>query len=132
MKHKFVDSVPPVTQMEQGTLYVSIKYNSAIHLCACGCGSEIVTPLSPVGWRLIYNGRSVSLRPSIGNWNYPCRSHYYITEDEIVWAGRFTDKQIKEVQLADKMATDDLCETDTPIKPVHKASFFEWLKSFWR
>jgi len=34
----------------------------------------VVTPLSPTGWSLIFDGETVSLYPSIGNWNFPCRS----------------------------------------------------------
>ncbi len=29
------------------TLYISIPYVTAAHKCPCGCGEEIVTPLSP-------------------------------------------------------------------------------------
>ncbi|MFC4855982.1 DUF6527 family protein [Actinophytocola glycyrrhizae] len=27
-----------------------------------------------------FNGETVSLSPSIGNWSFPCRSHYYSLE----------------------------------------------------
>ena len=29
---------------------------------------------------------TVSLRPSIGNWQLPCRSHYFIVRNRVVWA----------------------------------------------
>jgi hypothetical protein len=79
LQHKFIDLVPG--SLEEGVLYISILYRSAIHLCACGCGREVVTPISPGDWQLFFNGETVSLRPSIGNWKFDCRSHYFITHN---------------------------------------------------
>jgi hypothetical protein len=36
------------------------------------------SPLSPTDWKLTFDGVSVSLHPSDGNWSFPCRSHYRI------------------------------------------------------
>ena len=84
IEHRFVESAPEA--LDDGVLYVSIPYSTALHLCPCGCGSEIVTPISRQGWTLAFDGESISLHPSIGNWNYPCRSHYWIRRDRIEWA----------------------------------------------
>jgi hypothetical protein len=46
------------------------------------------------GWRLIFDGKNVSLLPSIGSWNLPCQSHYFITKNKAVRAPRWTKKQI--------------------------------------
>ena len=81
----FTDQIPPSAEMNDATLYVSVRHNIAIHKCACGCNREVVTPIAPDGWTLIYDGTNVSLTPSIGNWNFPCRSHYYITKNTIDW-----------------------------------------------
>ncbi|WP_243350075.1 DUF6527 family protein [Parabacteroides sp. FAFU027] len=81
VQYKFVDTIPDV--LEEGVLYISILYCTAIHKCVCGCGNEVVTPLAPEGWKLIFDGKSVSLYPSIGNWNFECKSHYYITNSEV-------------------------------------------------
>jgi hypothetical protein len=83
----FVERIPPFNKFEDGTLYISILYNTAIHKCMCGCGSEIVTPISPTGWSLLYDGESASLSPSIGNLNYPCKSHYFLRGNRVVWLG---------------------------------------------
>ena len=56
-----------------------------MHLCCCGCGNEVVTPLNPDGWRLTFDGESVSLHPSISNPDMDCRSHYWITRDKVCW-----------------------------------------------
>jgi hypothetical protein len=51
--------------------------------CACGCGKEVVTPLSATDWKLIFDGKTVSLDPSIGNWGFPCRSHYWVRNNRM-------------------------------------------------
>ena len=96
----FVEVIP--NSLEQGKLYISLKYNAVLHLCACGCGNEVSTPLSPTQWKLFENGNSVSLKPSIGNWSYPCKSHYFITNNEIQWAGRWGEEKIKSARKIDE------------------------------
>jgi Family of unknown function (DUF6527) len=84
--HKFVDQVP--VDLENGVVYVSIPFSTVIHKCWCGCGHEVVTPLSrKTGWQLIFDGESISLHPSVGNRALPCRSHYWIEGNTVVWAG---------------------------------------------
>lgn len=66
---EFVESFP--TPLAAGVFYVSLEYNTCAHLCACGCGDEAVTPLSPAQWSFTYDGESISVRPSVGNWSLP-------------------------------------------------------------
>jgi len=88
----FVDLLPQ--PLEPGMLYISVHYKTMAHLCCCGCGSRVITPLSPTGWSLIYNGKEVSLRPSIGNWSLPCRSHYWIRKNRIEWAESWSQDRV--------------------------------------
>lgn len=90
---EFVENVPE--NFDEGILYISTKYASAIHKCCCGCGNEVVTPLSPVGWSLIFDGDTVSLEPSIGNWNFACRSHYWITRNKVRTADPWAENKIE-------------------------------------
>lgn len=92
LTHRFVQYLPET--LEPGILYISLEYVTASHLCCCGCGKEVVTPLSPVSWRLTFDGETVSLWPSIGNWNLPCRSHYIIDGGRVVVARAWSDDQI--------------------------------------
>ena len=39
IKHEFVDSIP--AELVEGTLYISIRYATAVHRCCCGCGEEV-------------------------------------------------------------------------------------------
>lgn len=103
VSHEFVEFVP--SELAEGVVYVSIPYGTAVHLCACGCGNKVVTPISPAEWKLVYDGESVSLHPSIGNWQFPCRSHYWIRENEVRWARAWTDREIREGEVRD---ADDL------------------------
>lgn len=93
LQHRFVEFIPD--NIEEGVLYVSISYCTAIHKCVCGCGNEVVTPLSPTDWELTFDGKSVSLHPSIGNWNFDCKSHYWIKNNRVNFAGRWTEKEIR-------------------------------------
>lgn len=68
LRHEFVEFIPD--DLEEGVIYISIQYATATHLCACGCGAEVITPISPTDWELTFNGSSVSLSPSIGNWSF--------------------------------------------------------------
>jgi hypothetical protein len=91
-EHQFVEQVPP--DIQPGVLYVSIRYRTVVHLCACGCGNKVVTPIRPPRWHLSYDGDSVSLCPSIGSWQSPCRSHYWIENNRVRWSRAWTDEQI--------------------------------------
>ena len=93
---EFVEYVP--SELEEGTLYISTTYATAVHRCCCGCGSKITTPLAPSEWSLTFDGETVSLSPSIGNWSFPCQSHYWIRRNRIDWAGRMSPEEIAQVR----------------------------------
>ena len=91
LAHEFVDFIPD--DLKDSTLYISFNYSTAVHKCCCGCGREVVTPLSPTGWQLIFDG-TISLYPSIGSWGLPCQSHYFITHNRVDWARKWSNKQV--------------------------------------
>jgi hypothetical protein len=97
---QFVELIPD--QLQDGILYISEKYCTAIHKCCCGCGQKVVSPLSPAKWQLRRHGDAITLHPSIGNWNFPCRSHYWIRRNQIEWARLISEKQIRLVQERDQ------------------------------
>jgi hypothetical protein len=109
LHHEFVEQIPP--SLDKGTVYVSIKYATVAHLCCCGCRHEVVTPLGPTDWRLIFDGETVSLTPSIGNWSFPCRSHYWIRNDRVEWAPSMSEAQISAGRSRDRVAKDRYFET---------------------
>lgn len=72
---------------EPGILYISKEFDIAVHLCACGCGKQTVTPLNEKGWTLTEKNNKVTLRPSIGNFSgeKSHHAHYFITNNKIEW-----------------------------------------------
>lgn len=101
---EFVEFIP--RELEEGVLYLSIAYLIAVHRCACGCGSKVVTPIGPTDWRFEYDGESVSLQPSIGNWQFPCRSHYWITANNVRWSRSWSDEEIRSGRASDIRAKE--------------------------
>ncbi|MFQ6552629.1 DUF6527 family protein [Aestuariibius insulae] len=100
LEHAFVEHIPE--KVKPGILYVSMEYGTAAHSCCCGCGEEIVTPFTPTDWKMIFDGETVSLNPSIGNWTLDCRSHYVIKRGRVIEAGPWTDEQVAAERLRDR------------------------------
>lgn len=76
----FVESIPE--DLEENKLYISSEFEVTIHLCLCGCKSEVVVPIGADGWKLTNNEDKITLSPSIGNYSLPCKSHYIITKNK--------------------------------------------------
>jgi hypothetical protein len=102
LTHEFVEFIPDM--IEEGKLYVSIEYATTVHKCCCGCGKEVVTPLSPTDWKLMFDGKTVSLDPSIGNWSFPCRSHYWVRNNRALWAEDWSQSRIDAARAYDGRA----------------------------
>jgi hypothetical protein len=142
LKHEFVKAIPD--RLDNETLYISIDYATATHKCCCGCGLEVVTPLSPTDWKFTYDGVSISLYPSIGNWNFPCRAHYWIDESRAIWAdqwsdemvaaGRARDKSVKSSYYAGQQSASKgaMQGVSKPIDAASAGGLWAWLRSWWK
>ena len=115
LKHKFVDFIPEM--LEEGTVYVSLEYATVAHKCCCGCGKEVVTPLSPTDWKVTFDGRTISLTPSIGNWGFPCQSHYWIRNGRVKWAARMSREEIEAGRSYDRLAKESYFDALDPLHP---------------
>jgi hypothetical protein len=141
LQPQFVRGIPE--KLDPGTLYISIDFGTAAHSCCCGCGREVVTPLSPTDWKITYNGRSISLHPSIGNWNFPCQSHYRIDAGRVVWADRWSPAMIAAGRANDRHAKAQYYEKQGGALPEHSAgagqskagsarfNLRSWLRGWW-
>ena len=89
-------------ELNPGVLYVSETFGAAAHLCACGCGSKIRTPLGPTEWSVEETDEGPTLWPSVGNWQKSCQSHYRISRGEVIWAERWSTEQIAEGQCREE------------------------------
>ena len=135
LKHKFVECIPDA--LDEGVLYVSIAHGTAVHRCCCGCGREVATPLTPTDWKLIFDGETVSLHPSIGSWNLPCRSHYWITRNCVEWAETWSDWRVTAAAEEDRRLKErfyesletETDETDKTIRAESRAGFW---RRFWK
>jgi hypothetical protein len=103
-KHAFVDSLPE--KLDEGVLYISVRYATSAHNCFCGCGREVVTPIHPTKWRLSFDGVNVSLDPSVGSWSLACKSHYCLHDGRVEWARTFSDDEIQFARSRDLAAQD--------------------------
>lgn len=122
LRHEFVEFIPE--PLEDGVIYISIEYATASHNCCCGCGKKVVTPISPTDWKLTFDGKNITLYPSIGSWNLPCQSHYFISENKIKWAEQWSDERIKSGQKHDAQAKQEYYEaqeTTTTTKVLEPA-----------
>lgn len=95
----FVKNLP--NTLEDGVLYISMEYRISRHLCCCGCGESIDIMFSPTDWQLIYDGPTVSIEPSIGNWSYSCQSHYYITKNNVIKMPKWKQGKINKNRKQD-------------------------------
>jgi hypothetical protein len=104
IEHSFVEFIP--NDRDEGKIYISIEYATAVHNCFCGRGTKVVTPISPTGWQLTFDGEAVTLYPSVGNWGFKCRSHYWIRNNRVVWAGEMSKHEIELGRIHDKAARE--------------------------
>lgn len=141
--HQFVDSIPG--NLADGTLYVSIDYATVVHKCFCGCGREVVTPLTPTDWKLIYDGESISLNPSVGNWSFDCKSHYWIDRGTVKWAEELSDWQIQAGRNKDRRSKESYYQQSgstqsitsrpdhqQPPRTESKKGLISWIRGLWR
>lgn len=107
----FTKSIP--VALEPGTLHISMEYQTAVHLCACGCGVKVVTPLGPNDWILTFDG-TVSLHPSVGNGQQACRSHYYIRNDRVDWLPKISRAATNAALASDRAAHAPALDASPP------------------
>jgi len=101
IRHEFVELIP--SDLEDEVLYISTEYGTAVHKCFCGCGEKVVTPLTPTDWSVQkHNNGTVSLYPSVGNWGYKCRSHYWIRMGAVLWADQWSQEEIDAGRANDR------------------------------
>jgi hypothetical protein len=138
IEHSFVQNLPDV--LKPGVLYISMEFATAAHLCFCGCGEEVVTPFSPAQWRVTFDGETISLDPSVGNWLQSCRSHYVIRGGRVIEAGQWSDEEIEAGFANDRAARAAMFGKDgasstksgVPKLPVQKRSIWAWIKAWFK
>lgn len=108
-------------QFEPGILYVSEEYGTAMHLCACGCGLKVTTPILPSRWSFKDTPHGPSLWPSVGNWTQPCNSHYVIDDGDIVWCESWSPEAVMAGREREKAKRD----------AHYKGLYAPWYRRLW-
>lgn len=130
LEHVFLDTIPD--ELEDGKLYISLRFRVIMHSCCCGCKDKVVTPLSPARWKMTFDGKTISLSPSIGNWNSDCQSHYWITNSEVEWAGKWTKSDIIEGKIYEREKRKEYFEKTNINIPKKKDTFLEKIKRLFK
>lgn len=115
-------------QLEPGILYVSERFGAVAHLCACGCGAKIRTPLGPTEWKFREAASGPSLWPSVGNWQQACKSHYVIDDGEIIWCGTWTPEQVLAGRRAEQARREAYYDA-MYAKPRWFVRLWRWIKA---
>lgn len=134
IRPEFVSLAPDV--LEPGVVYVSMEYATVLHLCCCGCGNQVVTPLSPARWHLWFDGKTITLNHSIGNWSFLCQSHYWIERNQVLWSRPFNQAEIAGVRRRDRHEMEQHAAhrgqgSESPQNGAHHASWLDRVKRWW-
>src|SRR4051794_945562 len=129
---RFVEVIPDTLQ--PGVVFVSIEFATSAHLCCCGCGYEVTLPLAPDDWSVTYDGESVSFAPSVGNSSFPCRSHYWIKRNRVVWHTPMTAVQTERARararrdeaVVEDVAIESAADTSRPQAAPKRRSWLSW------
>lgn len=122
MRSLIVESIPEV--LEDGVLYVSPECRVALHRCCCGCGEEVSTPLGGTEYSIRIDQGRATLRPSIGNHDFACASHYFIEQGEVVWAAPMSREEIEAGRAYDRYLKRGR-------EPGSVGAALAWLKRLW-
>jgi hypothetical protein len=106
-----VDFIPE--QLEDGVLYVAEHFRIAAHSCCCGCGMEVATPLGVGQFKLTRDSDGPTLYPSIGNHDYPCRSHYWVQRGKVTDSYAMSREEILRNRQIDRMKKIERRQTPT-------------------
>jgi hypothetical protein len=128
LEHRFVEHIPE--RLEAGVLYVSMEYATSVH--CCGCGEEVVAPFTPTDWKMTFDGETISLRPSIGNWTLKCQSHYVIDRGKVIEAGPWSDEQVEAERRRDRAAKARFYGQSPTVESPVQAALPKATRRFWR
>ena len=118
--------------LEPGILYVSEEYEAAVHLCACGCGHKVSTPLGAAEWSFTDAQNGPSLKPSIGNWEFPCKSHYWISGGLVIWSETWTPARVEAARHAEDERRRDHYDQLQRRREGFLRRLWRWIRGFFR
>lgn len=130
--HKYVEYIPAT--LDEGVVYISKKYKTMVHKCCCGCGNEVVTPMGKTDWQLTEETESISIYPSIGNWGFKCKSHYWINKNRVLWSDQWSEDMIKAGRRSDRLKKEAYYKNESgdayPVTNII-SQLLQSLKNWW-
>ncbi|HBN08817.1 MAG TPA: hypothetical protein DD435_09255 [Cyanobacteria bacterium UBA8530] len=114
---KIVHRLP--ADLEDHVVYVSREYEVAALKCACGCGHRVNLLLDD-GHKVEEQDGRAHIWPSIGVWDAPCRSHFWIQNGEVLWAEQWSEGRIRAAMEAQALRHKGDIRTPIP-----------WYKKLW-
>ena len=77
-------------RLEDGVFYIVDDSPYVEWNCPCGCGNTVMIPVRRPGdemdgWDMTEKGGRVTLSPSVLSSGWPCRSHYFVRNNQICW-----------------------------------------------
>lgn len=122
-----VEYIPKV--LDPGVLYYAEEFGAATHLCPCGCRHKVQTPVGPSDYSLRVGKGGPTLYPSIGNWQRPCQSHYWIRNGEVVWEEPWSDEEVAAGRAAEAVRDRAYFERRARARNLPWTRFISWIKS---
>jgi hypothetical protein len=81
---------------------------------------------------MTFDGETISLAPSIGNWMLKCRSHYVIDHGEVIMAGPWSDRQVEAERRRDQAAKAHFYHQLPPVGSSEPPPAAKAPPGFWR
>ncbi|WP_292400893.1 DUF6527 family protein [Mesorhizobium sp.] len=81
---------------------------------------------------MTFDGETISLHPSIGNWTLKCRSHYVIDRGKVVEAGPWSDEQVESERSRDRAAKARFYGQSPTVEPSAQPAPPKATPGFWR
>jgi len=104
--YRAVERIP--ANLENRVVYHSEEFELAGFVCPCGCGHRI-TLLVPDSHQVWSQNGLATISPSVGVFDAPCKSHFFIRAGAVDWLSAFSAAQaasIMEAQIARHAAKD--------------------------
>jgi hypothetical protein len=100
-------------------------------------GSGFLGVVDPGDWKLVFDGETISLSPSVGSWNLSCLSHYWIRRNRILWAPRWSEARVQRARNHERALEERSPETGesdaviTASDIEEEASVWSILRKWW-
>lgn len=129
-RYRLVERIPKA--LDEGVVYHTEEFELAGLLCACGCGHRM-TLLVPDSHKVSDERGYATVWPSIGVFDAPCKSHYFIVAGEVNWLRAFSSSEASHIMQAQIARHVELDAMPTIWRQRIRAGalrLLEWIRSY--